>query len=455
VTLKNTYQRGKTIIYQRAVPARLRDRYPGRTVKHDLKTNDLTVAAKAVATLNQRYDAEFYGLAMAPEAVPQSLKAHAHAFLKARGLTPAGTAGGSENHPMAVELFHDAMDRKRMDHAAGNEQEYRSATPSDYLSPVEREAWQRLHGTAPKTLSDALELHLEIHPKRDDAKFLVYQRRSFATLTAIVGNMAFAECDRATARRYLEAMLSKGLTTATVRRNMNTITAVFNTYIKENNLHRANPFAGLAIPGEGQDSAKRIPFTPVELQTLTAACYTADDDCRWILAMLADTGARLAEVVGLSLADIALDAEVPHIVIQPHPWRPLKNTGSARMVPLVGSALWAAKRIKGAAAVAGAEGQRFAFPRYTSATECKATHASNTLNKWMRANGLDHTAHELRHTLADRLRAVQCPRAVQFVIEGHSSQDVGDSYGNGYTLTVKAEWLGKVALPLQRTVEPL
>ena len=437
VTLKNTYQRGKTIIYQRAVPTKLRDRYAGRTVKHDLKTSDIAVAAKAVAVLNKRYDAEFSGLTISPESTPQSLKAHAIAFLKARGLTPEG----KDNEDMAVELFHDALDLKRERFARDDEEVYRNAHPEDYLTPVELEAWQRLYGTAPKTLNDALEMHLEIHAKRDDVKFTAYQRRSFATLTTIVGNMAFEECDRATARRYLEAMLASGKTTSTVRRNMNTITAVFNTYIKENNINRLNPFAGLAIAGEGKDTVKRVPFTPAELQILITSCHTVDDDCRWILAMLADTGARLAEVVGLALTDIVLDAEVPHITIQPHPWRSLKNTGSARQVPLVGSALWAAQRIMGTAG----SGQCLAFPRYTSDKECKATHASNTVNKWMRANGLDHTAHELRHTMADRLRDVQCPRAIQFVIEGHSSQDVGDSYGNGYTLKVKAEWLGKVA----------
>lgn len=442
MTLKNTYQRGKTIIYQRAVPTKLRDRYAGRTVKHDLKTNDLTVAAKAVDVLNKRYDAEFNGLTLAPTSTPQSLQAHADAFLKARALTPKGAApaGVAENHPMALELLHDHFDSKRADYAAGDELTYREAHPGEYLTPVELEAWRRLHGTAPKTLNDALELHLEIHQKRDDPKFVVYQRRSFATLTAIVGNMAFTECDRATARRYLEAMLAKKVTTATVRRNMNTITAVFNTYIKENDLHRTNPFAGLEIPGEGKDSVKRVPFAPAELKTLITACHTADDDCRWIIAMLADTGARLAEVVGLTLRDIHIAAEVPYITIQPHPWRSLKNTGSARTVPLVGSALWAAKRIKDTAT----PGQHFAFPRYTSETECKATHASNALNKWMRAQGLAHTNHDLRHTMADRLREVQCPRAIQFAIEGHSSQDVGDSYGNGYTLKVKSEWLGKV-----------
>lgn len=437
VTLKNTYLRGKTIIYQRAVPTKLRDRYAGHTVKHDLKTSDLAVAAKAVALLNKRYDAEFNGLTTSPDSSPQSLKAHAIAFLKARGLTPEG----KDNEDTAVELFHDALDLKRERFARDDEEVYRNAQPKDYLTPVELEAWQRLYGTAPKTLNDALEMHLEIHAKRDDVKFTAYQRRSFATLTTIVGNMAFEECDRATARRYLEAMLASGKTTSTVRRNMNTITAVFNTYIKENNLHRTNPFAGLSIAGEGKDSVKRIPFTAGELRTLITSCHTVDDDCRWILAMLADTGARLAEVVGLTLTDINLDAEVPHITIQPHPWRSLKNTGSARQVPLVGSALWAAQRIKATAT----QSQRYAFPRYTNDKECKATYASNTLNKWMRASGLDHTSHELRHTMADRLRGVQCPRAIQFVIEGHSSQDVGDSYGNGYTLKAKAEWLGKMA----------
>ena len=49
VKLRNTYQRGKTIIYQRAVPRKLRDRYPGATVKHDLKTNDLILPLDCVS----------------------------------------------------------------------------------------------------------------------------------------------------------------------------------------------------------------------------------------------------------------------------------------------------------------------------------------------------------------------------------------------------------------------
>ena len=61
---------------------------------------------------------------------------------------------------------------------------------------------------------------------------------------------------------------------------------------------------------------------------------------------------RLGEAVGLSVEDIRLDDETPHINITPHPWRRLKTKGSERCVPLVGEALWAASRaIEGACCI--------------------------------------------------------------------------------------------------------
>lgn len=438
VTIKYTYPRGKTTIYQRAVPTDLKARYPSATIKQDLKTADPIKVARMVAALNDKLEAEWDGLRSAPESSPNALKAHADAFLKARGLTPEAP----NNHPMAVDLLHDHIDSKRMQYAGGDEWLYRDAAPEDYLSPVELEAGRRLHGTAPVGLNDALDLHLAIHPQRENTTFVKYQRRVFATLTAITGDKAVAAFERADARRYLETSLATKVKTTTIRRRIGALRAVFSTYIKENNLPRQNPFAGLAIPGEGNDSKKRVPFKPEELATLYAACRTKDDDLRWILALLADTGARLAEVVGLALSDIVLDADVPHIIIQPHPWRTLKNAGSSRTVPLVGASLWAAQRVKSAAV----KGQLFAFPRYTTQAECKATHASGALAGWVRRLSMDHTAHELRHTMADRLRAVQCPKDIRYAIDGHAAQDVGDTYGSGFGLKVKAEWLAKVAL---------
>lgn len=439
VTLKYTYRRGNTIIYQRAVPSKLADRYSGKTVKHDLKTANLTVAEKAVANLNRRYEAEWAHLLVAPDSSPASLKAHAAALLKTYGLTP----GSADTDPDAADVFFDRLEDKRQRHAGDDHDVYDNADFADYLSPVEQAALKALKGNQLPTLSDALDLHLSIHPQRENKTFVTYQQRAFKTLLAVTGDKAIAEFKRSDARAYLDAALATAKTT-TVRRRLGVMSAVFATYIRENDLTTPNPFASLQIAREGHDSTKRTPFTYAELVTLDAACRAQDDPMRWVLALLVATGARLAEVVGLALSDINLDGDAPHIIIQVHPWRDIKGARGIRgvkdrAVPLVGAALWAAKRVKGQAVL----GQLFAFPQYTDSTRCKASHASGALNGWLRRLPLAHTCHELRHTLKDQLRAVQCPKDISDAITGHGTKSVSDGYGLEYDLQVKCEWLTK------------
>ena len=62
---------------------------------------------------------------------------------------------------------------------------------------------------------------------------------------------------------------------------------------------------------------------------------------RWLVALISDTGMRLAEAAGLHTDDLHLDDAVPYVEIRPHPWRSLKTKGSQRRVPLVGASLWA------------------------------------------------------------------------------------------------------------------
>ena len=69
---------------------------------------------------------------------------------------------------------------------------------------------------------------------------------------------------------------------------------------------------------------------------------------RWLVALVADTGMRLAEAPGLLLEDIMEDEDgIPFVRVSPHPWRRLKTGGSKRDIPLVGSALWAAPWLLG------------------------------------------------------------------------------------------------------------
>jgi integrase len=385
VKLKYAYPAPSGVIYfQLPVPVDLQPRYGKKTIKESTKTKDLVAAGRQVESLLRKYTAEFAGLRAAPESSPKALAVHADALLAEYGL-----AAGDVDTPGA-DAFYERLDTKRQKAAAGDEELYEDLSHAAFMSPVELAAFKKLTGEAQLTLSDALELHLSVHPQRDDARFVSYQRRAFDGLLAITGDKPVAAFKRTDARAYLEATLPNAKT-ATVRRRLGVLSAVFATYIREHDLATPNPFASLAIPREGHDRTERVPFTGTELVTLIAACKAKDDSMRWILPILAGTGARLAEVVGLPLADIVLDVPIPHVVLQVHPWRDIKGAKGIRgvkdrTVPLVGPALWAAQRIVATAK----HGQLYAFPQYTDGVTCKATHASNALNGWMRRQSIPH-----------------------------------------------------------------
>jgi integrase len=114
------------------------------------------------------------------------------------------------------------------------------------------------------------------------------------------------------------------------------------------------------------------------------------------MPLLGETGCRLAEIVGLELDDIDMREGTIHI--RPNRIRRLKTPSSMRTLPLVGYA-------KDAMELALHEADdQYLFPRYINDGTCRATHASNALGKWLKKDfGL--TAHSLRHTFRDRLRA--------------------------------------------------
>ena len=149
---------------------------------------------------------------------------------------------------------------------------------------------------------------------------------------------------------------------------------------------------------------------------------------------------RLGEAVGLALTDLKLSDDIPHINITPHPWRRLKTKGSQRCVPLAGKALWAVSR-----AIEGASGSSFLFPRYNRASSSNANSASAAINKWLKPRVPEGCViHSFRHSMRDRLRAVECPSDMIDQIGGWATAGVGRGYGEGYALEMKWEWLKRI-----------
>ena len=159
-----------------------------------------------------------------------------------------------------------------------------------------------------------------------------------------------------------------------------------------------------------------------------------------MVALISDTGMRLSEAAGLHIDDIFLNEDTPHIKLKPHPWRSLKTKGSQRDVPLVGASLWAARRV-----LENNKGTQFAFPQYNKTTTTNANSASAAINKWLKSRVPEGcVVHSFRHSLRDRLRAVDCPADMIDQIGGWATAGVGQAYGDGYGLDQKGKWMSAI-----------
>jgi len=103
-------------------------------------------------------------------------------------------------------------------------------------------------------------------------------------------------------------------------------------------------------------------------------------------------------------------------------------------VPLVGVSLWAVRRAY------GANNSPFLFPKYCDEKQCHSNSASAALNKWLKqVAGPEYVIHSFRHSMRDRLRAVNCPSDMIDQIGGWSSGKLGEGYGEGYSIIKKKE----------------
>jgi integrase len=86
------------------------------------------------------------------------------------------------------------------------------------------------------------------------------------------------------------------------------------------------------------------------------------------------------------------------------------------------------------------------FPRYIKEDGCYATHASNALAMWTKRRwGM--TAHSLRHTFRDRLRASEIPLEAIDKLGGWSSVGgVGTRYGQGYSVEHLRQYMDRIAI---------
>ena len=294
-----------------------------------------------------------------------------------------------------------------------------------------------VQGNSPPLL-DAVEMYLNIKRKTDKT-FIRTARRNATYVVKVLGNKPITSYATSEAAQFRDWCFEQGMSLNTVKRVFATVRSIINLIMREHGNEGTNAFSGTFMP-EGPDASPRQPIPNDILRVIQNQCRSTDDEIRWLVALISDTGMRLAEAVGLSKEDICLDGEITHVNIRPHPWRRLKTPESQREIPLVGCSLWAAKQ------ALKASGSHYLFPKYCNDKGCNSNSASAALNKWLKQiAGPEYVIHSFRHSIRDRLRAVNCPSDVIDQIGGWSRRSVGEHYGDEFKLNVLNEHISRLA----------
>jgi integrase len=296
-----------------------------------------------------------------------------------------------------------------------------------------------IHENDTLLMSEACELYLRLKGVGKDKVFIRTANRNTQYVTKLLGDRPISSYSSNEAAKFRDWCIGQGMSIKTVKRVFASVRAIINLAISEEGFDCSNAFAKTYFP-EDDNAASRQPISAEDIKRVQSLCREIDDEMRWLIALISDTGMRLGEAAGLLKEDIKVNEPIPYVDLKPHPWRSLKTRGSQRLIPLTNEALWASKRL-----LEANNDSIFAFPRYCSETGCKANSASGGLNKWLHQYVPENCViHSFRHSLRDRLRAVECPSDIVDAIGGWKTSGVGHGYGNGYPLDVLGKWLDKI-----------
>lgn len=271
---------------------------------------------------------------------------------------------------------------------------------------------------------------------KDLKKWQNPRTKAAENLRALVGDKALSSLGKPDARRlrewWIDRIAEEGLTANSANKDMTHLSVMWQKLSELYGWEQANPFQKMRLK---EDPSQRPPFDPEYVQnTLLApgALATLTPEYRDLVHAMADTGGGIKELTEMMPADIHLDHDIPHIIIQPNEQRnSLKTTHRRRVIPLVGSALPALRR--------NPDG----WPTLAGRNDS----VSAAINKYLDENRLlptdRHTLYSLRHTFQDRLTNAGVPDRIQADLMGHKFDR--QKYGAGGSLETVRDWLLKIA----------
>jgi integrase len=159
-----------------------------------------------------------------------------------------------------------------------------------------------------------------------------------------------------------------------------------------------------------------------------------NEEARLIGLLMVHTGCRTMEAAGLTLGDLQMQNNTPHLQLRPNHIRSLKNKQSKRDVPLIEKALDELKPYL--AQRKSNDPKAPVFPRYgrDGGMDAVSQLLNGVIRKRLKIDDPTLVAYSTRHTMKDKMRAIRTTTELQHSILGHGKRTVADNYGEGELL---------------------
>lgn len=185
--------------------------------------------------------------------------------------------------------------------------------------------------------------------------------------------------------------------------------ALFNFCIDKRDYLTANPVKGMTYSKVTSINHK-TEITPSEYEKVMKTDYVKGyEDLKWLLAILWNTGMRIGEAIQLRPEDFRIVDGIKCISINTEDGKQVKNETSIRDIPiseaLLQMGIWDTKPRLGWTKN-NAAGSRIAFA--------------------FKQIGIEHSSHDFRYSLSNRLRDCDVADSVRYSILGHAHKTTSD-----------------------------
>lgn len=421
--MKHIYKHGNQFWYQRAVPNRIRKLLGKKSIKISLKTNKLSIAIKRAKLQALEHKKMFFD-------VQKKAKNPLIKILQSKTLDIQSYEKkfSDDYEDLTSKLIFSQ--KKILLYFKNNISVSRN---------VESESLENLLFSSNEFnypfLSSTFGKYLKIkNISPQELNKIKSLSRSVSHMIDICGDQPIDEYNKSHAIKFRDFFV-KSNKISTGKRNQSNIQNIFTVMFDDYKINKTNPFSNLVWP-TSERTKSTFAFNKSDLIQIRDNCFKGNDEKSLICALMFDTGCSFTEIIGLQMDDVYVSKFASYLIIRSNKLRPIKDIYKKRTIPLVGTSLWAAKKIK--------KSDDFLFKNYLSEEQNRKTYMQNLVNKFLKKLSNGKTSLSFKYSLIDRLKSIDCPEDIILEILGKSKKST--LYTKDYSLEIKTSWLEQIVV---------